>query len=299
MEQRGQAADAVRRQLAAMGAARYEVGVKRADGRLLPLALTAGGVRGRMAWLARENERGADVFIRPEGNTGLVLLDDLDGAALARMEADGLAPAVVVETSPGNHQAWVRVAAEPIAPALATAAAKELAARYGGDPNSAAWRHYGRLAGFENRKPRHRRADGSYPLVALRAATGEVAPAGDDLLDAARARLAATPPASRVRARAVPIGRHEGGPISPLGQLYRGEVARLVRRYPATDLSRLDWMIVLSLARAFQDATAEELARAMVEGSPGLTERKRGHVSDYVARTVGKALVLAGRGRDV
>jgi len=55
----------------------------------------------------------------------------------------------------------------------------------------------------------------------------------------------------------------EGAPVSPLGQLYRCEGARLGRRYPAADLSRLDWMIVLSVARAFRDAMAEELARAM------------------------------------
>jgi len=32
-------------------------------------------------------------------------------------------------------------------------AARDLAERYGGDPRAAAWRHYGRLAGFTNRKP--------------------------------------------------------------------------------------------------------------------------------------------------
>lgn len=40
------------------------------------------------------------------------------------------------------------------------------------------------------------------------------------------------------------------------------------------------------------------LVRAMVEGSPKLAERKRGHIGDYVARTVGKALAMAGQGRD-
>jgi len=77
--------------------------------------------------------------------------------------------------------------------------------------------------------------------------------------------------------------------VSPLVRLYRREADRL----PTADMSRLDWMITLSLARAFTDVDATELARAMVEGSPQLTERKAGHVADYVARTVAKALATA------
>jgi len=298
-EHRRQAADMVRQQLAAMDARRYEVGIKRANGHMIPRVLTAGRLLGQVAWLAQENRQGADIFIRPEGSMGLILVDDLDGGALERMVSDGLAPVIVVETSPCNHQAWVRVSPTPIKPMLATMTARLLAERYDGDPNSATWRHYGRLTGFENRKRKHQRADGTYPLVRLLAATGKAALAGEDLLDAARARLAVTPPAPRIRVRAVPVGRHEGGPVSPLGRLYRREVTRLLQRYLAADLSRLDWMIVLSLARAYEDATAEELARAMVEGSPGLDERKAGHVGNYVARTVSKALAVAGRERTV
>jgi len=65
---------------------------------------------------------------------------------------------------------------------------------------------------------------------------------------------------------------------------------RLAECYPMLDVSRLDWMIVLSLARTFTDADAAELARATYEGSPRLDERKAGHVADDVTRTVMKAL---------
>jgi len=54
----------------------------------------------------------------------------------------------------------VRLSATPLLPDLATAAARELAERYGGDPHAADWCHYGRLVGFTNRKPEHTRADG-------------------------------------------------------------------------------------------------------------------------------------------
>jgi hypothetical protein len=299
MERGTHAVEVVKRQLAAMGAERYEVGIKRADGQLVPLVLALDAVLRRVAWLERENAAGADVFVRPEGSVGLVLVDDLDAAGLARMASDGLAPAVVVQTSPTprGHQAWVRLSDVPIARPLASAAARELAARYGGDPNSAAWRHYGRLAGFTNRKPKHRRADGGYPMVALLATTDGVAGAGADVLKAARTRLEVpVGPRGGVSARVRVIPRSRGTTdISPLGQLYRREVARLAERYPTLDASRLDWMIVLSLARTFTDADAAELARAMYEGSPRLDERKAGHMADYVTRTVMKALGAAAQ----
>ncbi len=296
--------EVVRRQLAAMDAQRYEIGVKRTDGHMIPRVLAPRGLLGQVTWFERENQQGADIFIRPEGSVGLILVDDVDEAALGRMVTDGLTPAVIVETSPLNHQAWVRLSRAPIEPILASAAARLLADRYDGDPNSAAWRHYGRLAGFTNRKNKYQRPDGTYPLVLLRAATGGQAPAGARLLRAARDRLTSVPaPATVTRATrraltTIDVPDVEAPPMSPLGRLYRQESERLARQYPATDLSRLDWMIVLSLARAFQDVTAKELARAMAEGSPGLAERKRGHVGDYVARTVGKALAQAGRERD-
>lgn len=286
----------VRAQMVAMDAARYEVGVKRADGRMVPLTLSASQVLRRGAWLVGENRQGADIFIRPAGWTTLVLLDDIDDATVRRLSADGLRPAVVVETSPANHQAWVRLSPEPIAPALATAAARALAERYDGDLNSASWRHYGRLAGFENRKPKHQRPDGSYPMTRLLAVASGVALAGGDILDAARVRRAtASGPGGRARVPMIPVPQPGDGPVSPLGALYRREVRRLSQRYPTTDLSRLDWMVVVSLARAFADADAAELAQAMVEGSPGLVERKAGHLADYVARTVGKARALVAR----
>ncbi len=295
-----QSATAAMEHLAAMGAARYEIGVRRMHGAMLLRVLTARAIGGRLAWLGDENARGADIFIRPAGSSGLVLMDDLDVTALARLEGEGLRPAAVVETSPANYQAWVRLSVSPLAPPLATAAARVLAARYDGDLNAATWRHFGRLAGYDNVKRKHRRADGTYPLVLLRATAPGVPPAAEIVLVAARERLVADPAASqqRTRMRAIPVPPLDpGAPLSPLGKLFRREVTRLAQRYPVLDGSRLDWMVVLSLARAFADATAAELAQAMVEGSPHLEERKAGHVADYVARTVGKALDTVRRER--
>ena len=78
---------------------------------------------------------------------GLSLVDDLKAAAIAEMKAQGFEPALVVETSPGNFQAWLKHG-QVLDEATSTWVAKELALRFGGDPGSAdlaALRAAGRL----------------------------------------------------------------------------------------------------------------------------------------------------------
>ena len=84
----------------------------------------------------------------------------------------GFQPAVVVETSPGNFQVWLNHGRILSDRTFSTQAAKELARRFGGDPSSADWRHFGRLAGFTNQKPKRRLQSGLPPFVRLRECEG-------------------------------------------------------------------------------------------------------------------------------
>jgi hypothetical protein len=92
---------------------------------------------------------------------------------IERLRSDGFAPAVVLETSPGNFQAWLHHG-EILPKHLSTLAARMLASRFGGDLASADWRHFGRLAGFTNRKGKYQKTDGTFPYVRLHEATGAV-----------------------------------------------------------------------------------------------------------------------------
>jgi hypothetical protein len=94
---------------------------------------------------------GCDVYIHPyaeDQNAGYILvdLDAVDPAGVEKMRANGHDPCVVLQTSQGNLQVWVRVSMTPLQPAVATAIGKELARAYGGDMASTDWRHLGRLA---------------------------------------------------------------------------------------------------------------------------------------------------------
>jgi hypothetical protein len=125
-------------------------------------------------WLKRMNARGNDIYVRPDGDHGLVLIDDLKPDALERMQRTGYAPAAILETSPGNFQAWVKLSEAPLSVAVRTRAARGLAQHYGGDLNSADGRHYGRLAGFTNQKPQHTRHN-RQPYVLAQACPGTIA----------------------------------------------------------------------------------------------------------------------------
>ncbi len=292
---------AVHDQVAGMGAERFEVGIKEAhSGRMLIRTWDAAQVEKAAGWLKGQNARGSDIYIRPEGSTGIVLVDDLTAAALRRLSQDGLAPAVITETSPRNYQAWVRVSAGPLPPEVATEVGRELAVRYDADPNSAHWRHFGRLAGYTNLKEKHRQEDGKQPYVLLHEWSGRVAVQAAPLLQAAqeRAQLRTQPqpPQQSGLATREQLGV-EGKPApslvtvgSPLGREYGRRMERLQQRYPGGDLSRLDWMVMRDMARSYPDASQLELMQAMRQGSPRLDERKAGHMDDYIIRTIAKVM---------
>ena len=137
-------------------------------------------------WLRHENAKGAHIYIRPDGLHTLSLIDDLSAEAVERMKATGFDPAVVVETSLNNFQAWLNHG-QILDAATSTRAAKQLAERFGGDPSSADWRHFGRLAGFTNPKRERQLSSGMQPFARLRSATGRVYSQAVEFLAAVRA----------------------------------------------------------------------------------------------------------------
>lgn len=237
-----------------------------------------------LPWLKRMNAQGADIYIRPAGEHSLVLLDDLKKDALERLKADGLVPAAAIETSPGNYQAWVKLADRPIGPDGRREVARDLAQRYGADMASADSRHYGRLAGFTNRKPRHER-DGRQPYVLAHECPGAVAPGAIPYLREMSERWdkEAARQERDKRLGALEAARPGVGGRDPVKE-YQRQAQRLLQRYgKSTDLSRLDWMVSVDMAKT--GYPAQDIERAVRECSPNIDSRKAGHVEDYARRT--------------
>src|SRR6202790_5399968 len=169
-------AEAVAKQGRAMKASSFEVGLfdpTAAHGAMLSRVWDLDTLLRSVSWLRLQNLEGRHIYIRPSGEHSLALIDDAKAQAVELMKSEGFAPAVVLETSPRNFQAWL-CHGQILPKHLSTFAARLLASRFGGDPASADWRHYGRLAGFTNRKDKYRRKDGTFPYVRLHEATGAV-----------------------------------------------------------------------------------------------------------------------------
>jgi hypothetical protein len=175
---------AVNKQVEAMGCNIFEVGMLNTEYK----DIKTGQIREHMelrTWrkdtllkdetinhLKLQNRAGFNIYIRPAGEHGLTLVDDLTSATVDRMKENGFQPAAVVETSPNNYQAWLKHGQE-LPRDVSTAAARLCAEKFEADHGSADWRHFGRLAGYTNRKPKHQMESGYFPYVKLREHSGK------------------------------------------------------------------------------------------------------------------------------
>ncbi|MBE9109302.1 DNA topoisomerase [Nodosilinea sp. LEGE 07298] len=278
---------AVRRQLDGMNCDAYEVGLLNIDtGKMTPRVYSRDAVLKSVLWLKQRNAAGHHIYIRPQGSVGLILLDDIGLGTLKQLATDGFKPAAEIETSPTNFQAWVRVSMEPIPEELATKAAKLLAERYNADPNSADWRHFGRLAGFTNQKPIYIAEYGKAPYVLAHSCHGELAVQGSSLLSEAQVLLEQERAEREAQAQEVlkVLDMPMDGLADPVG-FYQQQLGAIKARFGAgTDYSRADWMIgkkmsMLGYPPAVIQATLDQC-------SPDIGERKKGHEDDYTRRTV-------------
>ncbi|MBF6571574.1 MAG: hypothetical protein IVW54_22220 [Candidatus Binataceae bacterium] len=270
----------VARQLFAMNSKSFDIGVLQHSGRmLLREHRTTDQVEAAIKWLRHENARSAHVFVRPHGEHPLSLIDDLTWAAISEMTRAGFEPAVVVETSPRNFQVWLNHG-RSLSRNLSTQAAKELARRFGGDPSSADWRHFGRLAGFTNQKVSRRLINGLAPFVKLHAWSGNIYANAQEFLDSVAAHMIAAQSKKRLH-----IGSTmNSGLIRSLVNFHRDP------RY-AGDLHRADmaWALYAASRRLPQEEIQMEILRARDLSKKGAQRRQM----QYAERTAGKAVAAA------
>jgi hypothetical protein len=283
-----QTGEVVRRQIEAMHSDVFELGLFRLSGAadglnagMLPRAWDADTLLRSIAWLRLENLRGRNIYIRPQGEHHLSLVDDLSKTAIDRMKAEGFEPAAIVETSPRNFQAWLDHG-ERLPRDIGTAVARALASRFEGDTKAADWRHFGRLAGFTNQKEKHRQSNGLFPFVRLIESSGVVYPSAGKFVDNIREQYAREQDARKKRDAAfasVPVFGGADRSIDSFRQnpVYGGDGTRVDLAYALYALSR--------------GVSAEDVGAAIRSRdlSHKGTERRQ---EDYVERTIRKALAL-------
>ena len=281
----------VEKQIAAMGSELFEVGLYKPNAAagesvMIPRVWNAEAILKSIPWLRHQNCEGRNIYIRPKGEHDLSMVDDLTADSVSAMKKAGFDPAVIVETSAGNYQAWLKHP-ERLSKVVGTAAARSLADKFGGDRGAADWRHFGRLAGFTNRKAKYfNAASGLYPFVRLIEAVGEVYPEADRFLagvkssverrDTERERL-------RERANVAPVRRRDLKSI---------DVFRADGRYGG-DGTRIDLAYaVYALTLGSSKAEVQAAIQSRDLSHKG-NERRQ---NDYLDRTIRKALISIGRG---
>ena len=106
---------AVERQVSAMGADVYEVGLFKPrvprdssnEPEMPPRVWDRETLLRSVSWLSYQNANGRNIYVRPKGEHHLSLVDDVTATAVQKMKNEGFTPALVVETSPGNFLAWL------------------------------------------------------------------------------------------------------------------------------------------------------------------------------------------------
>jgi RepB DNA-primase from phage plasmid len=258
-------------------------------------------------FLRVRNREGCDIYIQPYAehrNAGYILvdLDAADPAVIDTMRANGHDPCVVVQTSPGHLQAWIRISTSPVEPAVATAVGRHLARTYGGDRASTDWRHLGRLAGFTNQKPQRRSGAGYAPWVRILHARAGLAPGTQALIEAALQRPASTTwPTERISWDQLPADAIEPDATphrlttDEAAQLYRDCLRRwhILERFPQPDWSIVDLWVARELLR--QGRTAAATGTVLRLASPHFP-RDHGNPEDYLRRTLARAAFPAPGG---
>ncbi|WP_248886492.1 TraI/MobA(P) family conjugative relaxase [Acidithiobacillus acidisediminis] len=261
----------------------------------------------RMPEMLRLQRRGENLYYTPlSDKKHHILIDDMDREKLERLIHDGYRPAVVLESSPGNYQAIITV------PKLGTPHDRDVGNRLSealnreyGDPKLSGAIHPHRAPGFENRKPKHQREDGSYPEVRLLKAercecakTLELARQIDaDYQRQAQERAQKALERAAVGDREVQPdalkidSRASNEAVMAYQRHYRDVVKR--QRGGGLDLSRVDSMIAVRMrVTGFAQSAIEGAIR---QCAPGIREKEEGRDwDDYAQRTARYAYSVAG-----
>lgn len=296
---------------AAVGAERYRVtAIKmRQDGSKQTFILDKqeGVTRGfapqeiarRTPEMQRLQRRGENLYYTPlSEKKHHLLIDDMNREKLECFIKDGYRPAVLLESSPGNYQAILTIPklGTPHDKDVGNRLAEQLNRKYG-DPDLSGCIHPHRAPGYENRKPKHQREDGSYPQVnLLKAEQRECAKALDlsreiDGEYQRQAEKKAREP-ERKNTLEIPVPSAADA-ISAYQVHYRDVQRRQKGQRNEVDLSRVDSMIAVRMRMTGHSQA--EIEGALRQCAPKIREEAESRDwDDYAKRTARFAFGMGG-----
>lgn len=237
--------------------------------------------------------KGYNIFLTPiDEMSQYILIDDMTHTTLDEVKATGVSPCVTQYSSDGNIQAVIRVTNKSDLQIAANEWFKEMNRTYG-DVNIQGLRHPFRAVGFRNMKPKHRNAEGKYPVVSLIHTAAQSCQTALQAIiskarDIAEGKTRTSPKVDQKRLYEALL--HSDADVDSLPELeqiaarhYKG----LIKQYGSeTDMSRADWMLATKLLEKGFDPV--EIAGTMMKHSPNISNRKS-NLLNYINQTVGKA----------
>lgn len=233
-----------------------------------------------------------------------ILIDDLDGLALADLIAQGYKPAVIIESSPANYQAIITI------PKLGTEFDRQIGNRIVaklnkefGDPKLSGEIHAHRAPGFDNKKIKHRREDGSYPDVNLIEAKGGECDKTQQLALVIKEELEKLNEGKSINLDFV-VNAPETVDTEKAYKIHFKDVLRLQRKRFNTekiDVSRVDYMVCMRLRATGHSAESVEkvLTIAAPETRKLLQSAGSHNWEDYAKRTTGYVFTTAKADREI
>lgn len=273
--------------------------------------------------LSALNQRGFDVFMRPyEDHYHYLFVDDTTPEILKEA---GYTPCLVQESSAGNYQCVLKVPrknhdagsdAAKLEKRAANALALSINDKYG-DRQAGRIDQVFRVAGFSNKKPNRnneftkvdwgrcilgavclraaQELDDMRNAVKLDAATKQKEPEAEEMRKQAPQQ---EPEEVRAHAEHARFDRKTLPLMTPENPEDIKDMAREIRRWAkingqgkVPDWSAVDFLACRELAR--KGWSSDRLSNALNTCSPALSDRKRGHETDYIVRTVSKAVEAA------
>lgn len=215
--------------------------------------LTEAEVKRHLKFWYVKNKGGYHVFIRPLSSQ-YVLLDDLKSRGQLEALKD-YKPCLLVMTSPGNYQAWLKLPFIPEDRGEALAICLGMADILGADKGAAKPEQVGRLPGYLNNKPKYKEFFGEYPMVSL-------AKYADRTAEIEKGRFQCQGDSLAITKKAFAMETHTS----------------------SKSQSEVDWYLInRMIALGYSDLEIER----EVKRQPGYSERKKS--KNYLANSIAKA----------
>ncbi|MCL4532968.1 MAG: RepB family DNA primase [Deltaproteobacteria bacterium] len=243
-----------------------------------------------LSYLKYLNTNGYNIFLSPSVAGGVyILLDDIKKPEIERLYKDGFEPFYYLETSPANYQAIIKLSDNQLSKEIWAFISKQLSEIYFADKNSSDTGHFFRLAGFTNRKDKYCQ-DGLYPFVKFYAGSGKSCTKGQEYID----RIIKGIESGLIE---LELSKKHSEIDTPPATLEKNKnksncfqyIAKIYQTSNLSDLSAVDFKAVkYALKKGFDITDIKESIRQF---SPNIENRKKGHIDDYLSRTINNAML--------